>query len=695
MKLKRREIVKLERLGDSSIDVKYGNLSIDLNEFLYKAPTEKISESFSVMGNDLKVSEDHFDVASALSKEANIEKFQGAEEAISKAFDWIGSGNPELQLEVLANRIKARKESKYTILNKVSVQLDEENRIYVYPNYPEFDLNLPVDWAYAEPPFDKRSWRYGLNAWVFMDALLESETLENIRYAKDIAIDWINYNVFERRENQFAWYDMGVAFRATRLPFIIERCLRHNLINAEELGLLSHALTLHILDLTSKDKYASHSNHGLYQLCGLLAVANILPEAKGSHLLDAYAEREMFRMLEKDVSSEGVHKEHSPDYHVYISDIVFAAINAGWVLDSRIIAIANKMNSVNAFLLHPDNNAVRFGDTSERDFRSLLNKDVPELFYVYRNGKEGAEPKKNSLILPESGYAFFREHWNRKNWYESSFFAYSAAFHKRTHKHADDFNFEWYDRGARILIDAGKYGYEKEAIERKYIESTRAHNCVVIDGQDYSRYNHDIFGSAITAWADSEIKVVESFIYRKRFFNVAHRRIIFFKPKEFLLVVDHLQGKETHDYCQWFHFNPDIDVINSLDKTYADLEGARLWINSFGEGEKVELIKAQFEPELQGWTSQEAYKLTPNYALGMSKANSDEHTFATLFSFGDEASEPIIENFKSTSNGKYLRLKWTDTFGNSQDFVYRVKDNERDLSVNGADVFVEVKNENS
>lgn len=389
-KISRREIVVF---NDSSVNKlitfpEVGLVNIVDGMVVYQSPKERVDDKQVLVYRDMNqenkinisIKEGHYDVASALAKEARFYPKKELTAYISEAYGWINEGSIENQLAIISNRIKKRKPERYTVLNEVSVELNEVDRIYIYPNYPEFDLNIPVNWAYQDSPFDKRSWRYGLNAWVFMDSLLKSGSQEKLIYAKELALDWIKFNILEDNPNEFAWYDMGVAFRATRLPFIIDRCIRYDLLVPEEFALLSYALTLHVLDLTSLDKFASHSNHGLYQLCGLFAISKILPETKNSHLLSAYAEQQMLEMLERDVSEEGMHKEHSPDYHVYISDIVFAAINAGWITNSRIIDIANKMNDVNVFLLHPTTHAVRFGDTSERDFRSLLNKTFLNYF---------------------------------------------------------------------------------------------------------------------------------------------------------------------------------------------------------------------------------------------------------------------------------------------------------------------------
>ncbi|NQZ25652.1 MAG: alginate lyase family protein [Colwellia sp.] len=594
-------------------------------------------------------------------------------------------------LESLKSVFIKRKKSKYVVLNKVSAFADHHKEIYFYPGYPEYPLLLPINWAETTEPYDKRSWKYSFNSWVFMDSLLKDNDIGKIRYAIDLALDWYEFNINQVNYNKFAWYDMSVAFRATRIPFLIEYGVLFNLISEDELYKLCLLLKLHIIDLSDSEKLARHSNHGLYQLAGLLAISNVLPELRDATKLKTYATSELMIILKKDVNEEGLHLEHSPAYHVYITEIFNAISNAKWIDNKDFVNLVAVMSNMASLLFHPNGQVVRFGDTPERSIQQFnISNDFMD--YIFSKGVRGKSPEALPSVFPKSGYAFFRSNWEKGDFENQSFLAFSAAFHKRTHKHADDFNFEWSEFSQRILIDAGMYGYEREAEERLYVQSTRAHNCVEIDEVDYSLYNLDIFGSAITAWSDnSEVKVVEAYLDRKRFFKTEHCRILFFKPGHWLVVIDELNSSIKHQFTQWFHFHPDLNLIHSLDKTYVDINNKRLWVSSLNDGEKVEHVKAQSEPRLQGWTSIEPYKLTPNDALAFTVESAKEHTFATLFSFGSESAKPKIELFKSASNGKYLRLKWQTTQGETQDIIYRRSNDERELTFNNLPVEVTVR----
>ncbi len=585
---------------------------------------------------------------------------------------------------------------KYVVLNKFKTNVEFSSRIYNFQNYKPYSLSFPINWGENKKPYNTRSWQYSLNAWFFLDSLIENGSKDKIDYALQIAWDWIKFNVVECLPNDHAWYDMAVAIRAPKLAYLFSYGIENGSLSDDQIKWFAITIIMHIKDLTSQRKLALHSNHGLYQLSGLLGLVSILPEIDNSNVIGEFATRLFSNVANTDISKEGIHLEHSPAYHIFMLEAISNLIRCGWLKDEKLSEKLSRMEHVAKFMFHPNGRYLRFGDTSDRLARHVIPDSSEYLTYLKNSGEVGEPYSDNSLVLPESGYFYHRSDWHL-NSDNCSYLAFNSAFHKRTHKHADDFTFEWSELSQRILVDAGMYGYERDAIERDYVQSTRAHNCVEIDGKDYSRYNLDIYGSALSAWSDKEeVKVVESYLYRKRFFKTHHRRIIFLRPGKWLLVVDHLKSTDKHEYTQWFHFDPSLELFQSLDEVRLDInKDNRLWINNFNKEEKILHVKAQFEPRLQGWTSIEPYQLTPNDALGFTVNDSYEHTFATLFSMSSNANRPEPIAFNSSSNGKYLRIKWVNPEGQIEDIVYRIATDSRTLTVNDLDIPVTIRNKSA
>ena len=97
-----------------------------------------------------------------------------------------------------------------------------------------------------------------------------------------------------------------------------------------------------------------------------------------------------------------MHKEHSPDYHLYVSELVNSVVKSGWVRNKYILEIAEKINKVICFLFHPCSNVLRFGDTAEKDANGMISRGINGLLYIQSLGNDGEVPENNELVLPKS-----------------------------------------------------------------------------------------------------------------------------------------------------------------------------------------------------------------------------------------------------------------------------------------------------
>src|SRR5699024_9768774 len=137
------------------------------------------------------------------------------------------------------------------------------------------------------------------------------------------------------------------------------------------------------------------------------------------------------------------------------------------------------------------------------------------------DGSTGTKATREMAVYQDGGYAFVRSPQPDQpgDLEKSSYLAFSAAFHSRTHKHADDLNVVWYDRGQEVLIDAGRFGYGEllsegsplrrkgfyyAAPERRYVEGTMAHNTLMMDGQNQDRRTRTPYGSGIGECTESD-----------------------------------------------------------------------------------------------------------------------------------------------------------------------------------------------
>ena len=314
-------------------------------------------------------------------------------------------------------------------------------------------------------------------------------------------------------------------------------------------------------------------------------------------------------------------------------------------------------------MIAPDGRVVRVGDANGATAADrIIFTHNDGLRFVLTRGVEGRPPPKHWAVFPKSGYVTFRSPWSDDPWEKASFLFFSAAFHSRTHKHADDFTFEWSELGVPLVIDSGRFAYRYDDPRRKYVESTRAHNTVEIDGRDYSRYRNDAFGSAVKAWGEiSGVYFVEAQVYRKRFFKTDHRRVLFFSPGRWLVVVDLMDSPDEHGFTQWFHYNPDIELEADGKRVIAAIPGTKkqLLMLPLLNRDKMglRLVKGQKTPRLQGWVSLEANVLKPNHAAGYT-IKDNRATFVTLLWIGDEASKVSSGKTRVSLGGDGLLVSW-------------------------------------
>ena len=232
----------------------------------------------------------------------------------------------------------------------------------------------------------------------------------------------------------------------------------------------------------------------------------------------------------------------------------------------------------------------------------------------------------------------------------ASYFAQIAGFHSRTHKHADHMSFVWHDRGCSILIDPGRFGYgdktkpESEPFaegfwytdpKRIYVERTRAHNCVEVDGRDYPRKGVRPFGSALRFAAEQDglfVTVCDARPLR----HIRHVRSIILNPGRFLLVLDWLKDAKDrpHEFRQWFQLAPLWQARRFAGMIAAEHpSGFNLRVASLLDHQAPsDIVCGQTSPNLQGWMSDEALSLVPTPSFHLAREKTSVARFATLFS---------------------------------------------------------------
>ena len=534
-----------------------------------------------------------------------------------------------------------------------------------------------------------RNVRYKIHSWVMLDSLLLADSLsEHDKYleiALSISDDWINNFVINGKKDDFAWYDMGTGQRSTKLSYMLRRLIEKN-SDKEQIMRFVIAAELHFNELMEESRIATHSNHGLFQMAGLLSLSENLPWMKKSEK-GAFFAREMIQnMLEMHFADDGLHLEHSPDYHLWMVNHLQSLKESGWLngQESSLADLVKSLEDSANWMCDTNHKVIPIGDTANnvlvtkrwRGYQGQINIGL-RVF------------EKGGLLIHNSKAG---DRFNQ--------LVFSAQFHSRQHKHADHLNILYSLNSQPLLVDPGTFTYQYDIPERMYCESTRGHNTVEIDSLNYSRFRQDSFGSALTMVANSELclitegqvqhtRLISSTIPNNKIkssdgveVNINHRRIIIERPNFFLAVIDEVDSENDHEYIPWFHFHPDLQIRRDTTTRLGvvDDEGVRYcqiqcYDSESNSIESVE-VRGQESPRLQGWYSKNGREIIESTAVGYPLVG-NSYMWVTVFDFRmEKTGKPYL---RRGTGGKYLRFALTQ--GSHKTDVKIITDKEGKRSV--------------
>lgn len=544
-------------------------------------------------------------------------------------------------------------------------------------------LQPPIAWD--EVLADHRSLHFQLHSWAPLGPLLtafdHTRELRFLRSAMDVALDWIRRHPTIDETSPFAWYDMAIGLRAVRLGYLADVAARTPSCPDPVLESLVAGILLHAEALADESLFPAHSNHGFYFAAGQAALAERFPELPGMDAARSQARDRLDRLMREHFTVEGVHREHSPKYHWMVLRTVLGLRAAGLLSSQEHRGLLERAQEAFAWFVLPNGRLVMFGDTEHRLVTGVERDDITNenLLFVLTDGREGKPPSETLRAFPASGYVVVRDEWTPEGeGGAGSYLAQTSAFHSRTHKHADDLSFVWYDRGHEILTDAGGYGYAgktepgselwKDGFwyadpKRIYVESTAAHNTVQIDDRNLPRRTVEPYGSALMRWAErGGVYSAEAGV--RHWDTICHRRALLFRPSEWLVVFDWLWDEETrpHRFTQRFHFAPEVEVEATSDgRLVAELPSLeeRLHVVSLVRAEVETPVKGRAEPDLLGWISRQRGSMLPCWSTGFSVTDLPQHAFATLFAFGSEPPRPSAGRTVHDPDAPRFRIRWS------------------------------------
>lgn len=170
------------------------------------------------------------------------------------------------------------------------------------------------------------------------------------------------------------------------------------------------------------------------------------------------------------------------------------------------------------------------------------------------------------------------------------------------HAHCDTLSYELVINGRRVVVDSGVFDYEL-SLERAYARSTKAHNTVVVDGEEQS----EVWGvfrvarrarpthACIEQPAAGSVRFTGAHDgYARLAGKPIHKRSMSYDGQESWLIEDMLEGSGAHRMESYLHIHPDYHVVpNGSALRVIEPSGSQIAI--------VETLEASQMRVEQGW----------------------------------------------------------------------------------------------
>ncbi len=342
---------------------------------------------------------------------------------------------------------------------------------------------LSFDWCSIERD---RNWWWQMQALPFMDwfsrshLLFEDNEQESMfDYCISSLLQWNNQEKFSA-ESPLRWHDHATAYRLSHLVnwlVVVSslKPLRSKLISLEpELG-LSSILSQHVDWLSQEENYSKHTNHGFDQAMAIFSLGLLTGK---KFWLDKIklAEARLVDEVRFAFTEEGVHKENSPGYHVFMMRRLENLVRLEQLGETTVGAEARKIQEgaerfLEAITL-PDGTLPMVGDTRGGEKGKLI--EIPKGPVVYDFSKSGYVIVKG-LYESKPYYLLF------KNCHDSNY-----------HRHDDDLSICLFYNDSMFLGDGGLGFHKEDDPKRKLLRSSSAHNVPLLFGKRAARKNDSL-----------------------------------------------------------------------------------------------------------------------------------------------------------------------------------------------------------
>ena len=375
---------------------------------------------------------------------------------------------------------------------------------------------------------------------------------------------YINSDLFK---NRMLYNDHALAERIENIIYLYACIKISNIkININE-DIIYFLINDAIQKLLDPKIYQKNHNHGLIAdkalLIGIYFIGN--QDDKINFIINRLHEQ-----IKYGFNIDGIHKENSFDYHLSMLNLLIGCQQALNEMNYKNIKFDFYINNAKKYCIYalkPNSARPLFGDS--KGWKDKLPPKInsyadKELDYILSYGEKGNKPTELSIIFP-SGYLFFRQHFEHKDFNQSTWLSLRCGYTTRIHKHRDDLSLCLYSKGIDIFIDPGMYNFIYRHPMRDYMESMAAHTTVGIKNNQYSIASGNGRKFKILYKKNTELydyAICSSHVYRN---TSIYRHLYYVKKYNIIIIHDEIFSLDNHTFVQYFHLGPELNIYKNND----------------------------------------------------------------------------------------------------------------------------------
>ncbi|NEX80250.1 hypothetical protein G4Z05_15575 [Bacillus thermocopriae] len=563
---------------------------------------------------------------------------------------------------------------KRTLPNQSSLQSADlilDNKIFLFKIWEPYSFKGNLSWT--EDPYKDKTWKFYLHCLRMVSFLTNGyEMTKDLKYLKKAVwfiTSWMEFNPTpEKNVSEWAWSGHGTANRLLNLIYFWSEYKNSPIYNEDFGQKFMDLLETHGHFLADQKNYEDY-NHGIFQDQALLELTVFFKHFKNCNEWQEIAISRLLARFNKDVSNSGVHREHSPAYHVVVHNL-FIVIKD--FMDYHKIQypadFSQKLYLMQDFLAYMTKSngyLPLVGDTGlSSAFNSIEEGHILNEHWAYRSskGKQGTLPEKIFFAYLDSGVALFRTDLN-KHFKNKIFWYFSCAFNSIIHKHADDLSFELQYKNTDFIVDSGKYNYKEKDEFRKYFRSVFAHNTIAVDGKTYPLNKEQIGKSLLfDSYEQSESYYVVQGCHELYSGIRIYRTMIQLRDQA-LIIHDRIVSDKHHQYTQIFNIGKDVSVIKRDNDNFllvSKKEDATISLRQMYHISSVSILKGQENP-IYAWQSYDFNQKHPITSLHFTK-DGQSIEFLTILAMDDSIH---IDTVKIHEANNFYHFRFIDIYGNN------------------------------